>query len=381
MWATVAVVTLLNLLSTILYILSSFGNAIFLQLGWQICAAASHLVCSGEVAEAVFYISLSSAVSAPLQVYSLWSSINWPIAFHLTLAQLCGGFVGMSLLFIVTSVWMVRSLGILFGFVAVQYILKESSSIASKKLLDLPPSFPPESSIEVQTENALVEQTNLEIAAASDSSSRPLAVATPTNSSTSHWTAHPLTVWAVGLSAGLLGGLFGTPGPPLMLYVTKSTLTKDQVRGTVAVSYTFLTIERLLMMLLLPNSPIDLLTLRSLFAFIGIVVSSLTGGFIGRALNKHVDEVLFRRIIMAILSFGSVTMMTSGLPLMPRLLAYVLLMTLYILIGYLFYAYHIHKGSRVVSSTTPTLWNLLQLTRERGTRVSLSYEYFEDEKS
>jgi uncharacterized membrane protein YfcA len=370
MWGTLAVVALLNLLSTILYILSSFGNAILLQLGWQICAALDHLVCSGEVAEAVFYISLSSAVSAPLQVYSMWSSINWTIALHLTLSQLCGGFVGMSLLFVVTSVWMVRSLGVLFGFVAIQYIFKESLSVASKRLIALPPPAPL-SPLETCNE---IHLAHLEIAVATDDPSPAPALVIAPHPSRTHWTTHPLVVWLVGLSAGLLGGLFGTPGPPLMLYVTKSTMTKDEVRGTLAVSYTFLTAERLLMMLLLPNSPIDLITLRSFFAFIGIVLTSLAGRSIGQALNKHVDEILFRRIIMAILSFGSVTMMTSGLPLLPRLVAYVLLMALYGLVGYLVYAYNLQRAVSVSSSPSAPLWKVLRQISGR----ELSYEPFEE---
>ena len=85
MFVVIIVICLINLLSTVLYIISSFGNAILIQLSWQICGKINSLICSGNVVDAVFYISISTGISAPLQVYSMWSSINWPIAINLTI--------------------------------------------------------------------------------------------------------------------------------------------------------------------------------------------------------------------------------------------------------------------------------------------------------
>jgi uncharacterized membrane protein YfcA len=407
MWATIVVITALNLLSTILYILSSFGNAIFLQLGWQICATCNTLICSGEVSEAVFYISLSSLISAPMQVYSMWSSINWKIATQLTMAQLIGGYVGISLLFIVRSVWMVRSLGILFALVAIQYILKEASSIVSQKFAlalekgnrtenalpgnDLPTPMqqkaPQKQGAEESSLNPLQDLESIPLSfSALEIECDPLPKhPSPSPPSSPTLVAHPeiwntLTVWGVGLSAGLLGGLFGTPGPPLMIYVTRSSMKKDEVRGTIAVSYVFLTTERLLMMTLLPNSPIDLFTLSSLYAFLGILCSSLAGRTIGNFLSRYVDEDLFRRIIMGLLCFGSINMMTSGVSLFLRLPVYVLLLAFYGLIGYLAYSYDIHRHTQATSNGAdvaglhPSIWKYYQVMsaskqrKERGDR-------------
>lgn len=394
MWETVLVITLLNLLSTILYILSSFGNAIFLQLGWQICATCNMIICSGQVSEAVFYISISSLISSPLQVYSMWKSINWPIAINLTISQLCGGFIGISLLFIVTSVWMVRCLGILFGFVAIQYILKECVEIVKKRIKAISPPPPVSADLEEkhvcndipedQKDNVTVSPfstiTSSQESKGLSTSSVPTDVIPQQQSSRSNsrlTLRSGLLVWAVGLSAGLLGGLFGTPGPPLMIYVTRSSMTKDEVRGTIAVSYVFLTIERLLMISLLPNSTVHVFSTSSLYAVIGIFCSSITGRYIGNFLSKYVDEVLFRRIIMGILSFGSITMMTSGIDLIYRLVAYVVIMSFYGLIGYLTYLYQMRK-SAADHDTSPSLWKyyrIMSKSQQLGHLPSSSSQY------
>jgi uncharacterized membrane protein YfcA len=412
MWATIVVITALNLFSTILYILSSFGNAIFLQLGWQICATCNDLICSGAVAEAVFYISLSTLTSAPLQVYSMWSSINWKMATHLTMAQLVGGYVGITLLFIVKSVWMVRSLGILFSIVAIQYILKEASAIAAQKFAvsiekgnriesalrnDDLPATPVPSVLPQQPEQGGDENLNplqeMEIIPSSFSALEiecdPLPII-PNQQSSSSAPSSPtlvarpeiwntLTIWGVGLSSGLLGGLFGTPGPPLMIYVTRSSMKKDEVRGTIAVSNVFLTTERLIMMTLLPNSSIDLFTSSSLYAFLGILLSSLAGRVIGDLLSRYVDETLFRRIIIALLCFGSANMMTSGVFFLLRLVVYVLIFALYGLIGYLAYLHDTHSHVQVatagadIAGLPPSLWKYYQVMsasdqRRRGSQ-------------
>lgn len=379
MLETVVVVTLLNFLSTILYILSSFGDAIFFQLGWQICTACTSDVCSGEVYEAVLYISIALAISAPLQVYSMWKYINWPIAINLTLSQLIGGYLGILLLLFGTSVWMVRSLGIFFALVTVQYIFQESKGIAKKRkeeILAVDASLKqqeseyttgegPEGDSSNNRDLTLVSLDSIESPETSPSPSSPTSdiahISDLTNPPTPTTTVsgpritlrYLLFIWGVGLSAGLLGGLFATSGPILMIYVTRSSMTKDEVRGTIAVPNVFLTLLRVVMISLLPNSPFNIFTNFALFVIIGIVCSSITGRYVGDFFNKFVDDVLFRRLIMGILGFGSIPMMTSGVSLIFRVVACVVIMFLYVALAFITYHYYGRISSPQLSIHEP----------------------------
>lgn len=371
MWLTILVVCLFNLLSTALYIISSFGNAILMQLCWQICSTGNKSICSGNIAEAVFYISISTGISAPIQLYTLWNSINWPIAINLTLSQLVGGFIGTSLLFIVQSVWMVRSLGIFFSLLAVQYIVKEAQLLGQSKFEhdnniisvvvvqnkndnknnnNMNMNEDDEELVSTNNEIIAISPTAHSISISSSSSSSIISTTTTTTlntttnitSSISYYFNKEIIIkytiiWSVGLCAGLLGGLFGTPGPPLMLYVTRSSMSKNEVRATLAVSYTFGTYERLIMMSLSSNSPINFVSMNTLYSFIGILFTCLIGRVIGEYLGKYVNENIFRRIIMGILIFGSTTMITSGISLNYQLIAYLIFTIIYCLIGFIVY--------------------------------------------
>ena len=118
-----------------------------------------------------------------------------------------------------------------------------------------------------------------------------------------------------------------------MIYVTKSSMLKNEVRGTLAVSYSFGTYERLLMMFFSSNSPINFLTYQTLYSFIGIVITCLIGRLIGEIIGKYVNESIFRRIIMGILIFGSTIMMTSGISIEYQLITYFIITLFYCLIG------------------------------------------------
>lgn len=367
MWYTILVVCLINLLSTSLYIISSFGNAILMELVWQICSKCSQLVCSGNIPQIVFYISISTGISAPLQLYYLNKYINWNIAIQLTISQLLGGYIGITLLFIIKSIWMVRCLGIFFSLLSIEYIIKEGQLIGKlkkKKIIN--------QDIEI-IDNKIDDKNNKNEEDVMVIESINPSIITPSINTTTNTIPNTntllslsrnfnsfyitkttfikyLTIWGVGLCAGLLGGLFGTPGPPLMLYVTRSSLSKNEIRATLAVSYTSATYERLLMMLLSSNSPIHFISYNSLYSFLGILVTCLIGRYIGEYLGKYVDESIFRRIIMGILIFGSTTMMTSGITLEYQLMFCLIFAIFYIVIGSIVYYMTIHNITLSLSS-------------------------------
>ena len=109
-----AVVAVLNLSAVVLYAITSFGNGIVYNSGWQLCYRLESSICSGNLAEAVVHVSVATVLLVPMQAYILRAHINWKLVGHLALTQQIGIYLGMRILFQFTSVWLQRSMGAVF---------------------------------------------------------------------------------------------------------------------------------------------------------------------------------------------------------------------------------------------------------------------------
>lgn len=114
-------------------VLSGFGTGILVNLGWQLCYSVNSHVCNGSLLEAVIYITITTFMTNPVQLYFLWNDVNWPLTGHLTASQLVGGLFGMALLLYVKSVWVARAMGIFFFGVATQSITKVVSEVVKRR--------------------------------------------------------------------------------------------------------------------------------------------------------------------------------------------------------------------------------------------------------
>jgi uncharacterized membrane protein YfcA len=368
--ATAAVVVVICFVSTLLYVLSSFGNAILFHLLWQVCAAGDSNVCSGNVAEAVLYITISTLCSTAIQTYLCRSYINWPLAVQIALGQILGGLFGTLLLFTVTSVWIVRSLGLFFVLIAIQSIIREANlavaadinrqdaAVAQEEEETVNPMQtslqhkPSEDAISLhvleEANSSVVVSPMMELCLRVESPNQcdkyvsfpnaarveDMEISPTVNDETcadgvtdvvtatvdhvsegsykvNTWERRA-TVWAVGVSAGFLGGLFGTGGPPLMMFVTHVKLPKNISRGTLSVGFCAISLERLFLFLVYPPSGLKVHSPDKVFMYFLIILATLSSIYLGEKIVKYVSDVHFRRLIMCILSTGSIMMSTSG---------------------------------------------------------------------
>jgi uncharacterized membrane protein YfcA len=456
--SSIFVVGIIMATCSYLYAISSFGNAILFHLAWQMCASGSATkVCSGEVSEAVLYLTVSMLLMPPQQIYSLWAQINWPLALHLTMTHLVGGFIGSVLLFTVTSVWVVRVLGIIFLLVAVQSMVKEShlmsletyskmqqngkevdpaaitqpdanrgienieselkvgfqredrvnvddksvqnpmynnhtaaapsndsiSPITSEIVSGISPRADLEEAVEDITDaealptsfayvNLSTTQSPLQAEGTGNQDVMDLAANTSapfnyknlsTSSTASIWahlvhvftTAKPghfamlskrsyYIVWTAGVVAGLLGGMFGTAGPALMVFVTYARLGKDETRGTFAIGYMAINLERCVMILAYPND-IDVFSPDMGAMSVSIIAGTLLGLYVGEKTVVYISESAFRRIVLCILSIGSALMMTTGANVGTQVGIVVAVVVFFVLLGYVAYQFYMARLS------------------------------------
>lgn len=361
--ATTLVIVVITFVSAYLYVISSFGNAILFHLLWQVCATGDSDICSGNIAEVVLYITISTVCSTTIQTYLCRRYINWPLAWRLAIGQLVGGFFGTLLLFTVTSVWIVRSLGLFFLLVAFQSILREAKLAVdadiAKQMVDtinyeVKETFNPlQGSIVPNLPRDLIasKSVNLEEAAVSTVVYPMIATqAHPISSSSTTSTVndvYEIDTWhretfvlAVGTAAGFLGGLFGTGGPPLMLFVTYVRLPKNVSRGTLSLGFCAISFERLLLFFLFPPSGLNVYSDDKVLMYDFIIIATLSSIYLGNVTVKYVSEAHFRRLIMCILSTGSVMMMTSGISIVVQVSLFTASLVLLGSLGFCAYKYY-----------------------------------------
>jgi uncharacterized membrane protein YfcA len=103
-----------------------------------------------------------------------------------------------------------------------------------------------------------------------------------------------------GLTGGVLGGLFGTSGPPLILYFRLAGVDKGAFRGNLMAIFLLITMVRL------PSYGVaGLITLDRAVAAALVTPALVLGGLVGDRIHLKVREVTFQRLVaVALLLIG-----------------------------------------------------------------------------
>jgi uncharacterized membrane protein YfcA len=105
---------------------------------------------------------------------------------------------------------------------------------------------------------------------------------------------------AVGLFSGVLAGLFGTGGPPLILYFRLSGANKAAFRGNLMAIFLLTTAVRL------PAYALEgLITVPRLRSALVLLPAALLGGWLGHRVHLEISEVRFRQwVSVALCAIG-----------------------------------------------------------------------------
>jgi len=116
------------------------------------------------------------------------------------------------------------------------------------------------------------------------------------------WTAPP-----VGLLSGILTGLFGTGGPPLIFYYQLSGVEKRVFRGNLMAIFMLMTLVRV------PSyAAFDLITWPRIWSSVAVFPAVLLGAVIGYHVHLSLDENAFRRLVsIALVIIGVVLLLRS----------------------------------------------------------------------
>jgi uncharacterized membrane protein YfcA len=117
------------------------------------------------------------------------------------------------------------------------------------------------------------------------------------------WVAPP-----VGLLSGLLTGLFGTGGPPLVLYYQLGGADKAAFRGHLMAIFLLMTLVRV------PSyAAFGLITAPRLISAACVMPAVLAGAALGNRIHLELDEASFRRLVsLALLVIGLLLLTPAG---------------------------------------------------------------------
>ncbi len=110
-----------------------------------------------------------------------------------------------------------------------------------------------------------------------------------------------------GALSGLLGGLFGTAGPPIVVFLENQLKNKDVVRATLLAYFLAIDILRLI-----PYTISKLMTPQVFEISIAMFPASLLGAYFGKKFHAKVSEEAFRFAVGALLLITGVLLALGG---------------------------------------------------------------------
>ena len=105
------------------------------------------------------------------------------------------------------------------------------------------------------------------------------------------WTGVP-----VGVVSGVLAGLFGTGGPPLILYYQLAGAEKERFRGHLMAIFATISVVRLP-----AYAVLGLITLPRLVSGGAILPAALLGAWLGHRIHLGLSELRFRQLVSVML--------------------------------------------------------------------------------
>ena len=130
-----------------------------------------------------------------------------------------------------------------------------------------------------------------------------LFVRAPRGREMASWISAP-----VGVLSGILTGLFGTGGPPLILYYQLSGADKAAFRGHLMAIFLLMTTVRV------PSYAVfGLITAPRLWSALAVMPAVFIGALIGNSIHLRIEESTFRRLVSAaLLIIGLLLLFPAG---------------------------------------------------------------------
>lgn len=287
---------------------TGFGDAIVLYVILSFVGSTARAADTSELNEIIFLLTVGGIGSLGIQTWMLWDKINWELSLWLVVPTVTCCMIGMTMLEHLEdyALDLKHFLGLIFLSAALFKVRAEVNLIvdnAEESSSGRPPH-------EVATLKGPLETTE-----------------------TTFWTI------MAAASSGALAGVYGTPSPPLMVWISSYNVPKDEWRAVNAVVWTIVNLFRLFHIVVLQSEYEyrDIAEVGSVLLLVGAV-----GAMVGAEASKWIGEYAFRIFIIVLLIFGANTMIFAGKPMSEPLVGIVTTF-----LGVLFYSFYMIVISRM----------------------------------
>lgn len=319
---------IINTVSVICYAITSFGNGVLYQLGWHICYLIDSNVCDGSLDSVLIHVTLAHIFTFPAQIYLFRDRINWTLAILLTISQQFGLYFGLWLLFTYQSIWFFRGLAILFFLTAIDMIYKELiitintvDKSRNRNLMKIKGNNENDIDNINKVQIEMIETNNiyggndiveLGIGGKDNNEEKEDIKIEPHKFYVIDTSSKLMITLMAGLSSGISSGIFSVGGPSLMWFIAFVNLDSIECRATLAVCFFLENIGRLVYIFFFQDA-VAVWNEQFVIIFIVLTSSSLISLYIGNYLAYFVDQTTFRRILIFLLTSGSLLMAVNGL--------------------------------------------------------------------
>jgi uncharacterized membrane protein YfcA len=334
-WQLVVALGVISFLADFVYALLGFGPSICFQLGWQASFLAG--VGSGSLTDAGKFIAIQSMGMAILQSILQRNNADFRLACYLGVPSLILSFVGVRLLLVLDSIWLKRSLGLVFLLLSLKNAHKmwkqakqqqqqqqqqqqHSKGGAAAEDADLHAPLIDTSAPLIDTSAPLIDTSAplIDTSAPLIDASAPLIDASAAANEETEFGRFgwriKLVVIMTGGASGLMGGLYSVAGPPLMVMVASYNLDHMRWRGTSAVFRLFLALARVTAFgtAHIGRGGTSLYSWDDWPLYTVMIAASAAGVVLGNAAAPLVPVPIAKRSILALLMSASVLMLVSG---------------------------------------------------------------------
>lgn len=291
-------------LAEALYGMTTFGTAITFQVGWAISYMLG--VGDGEVAGAVVNLAVAELFMASVQAVHLRRHISWPLFCSCAPWYVSSVVLGSWLLLQIHNVWLKRALGFLLLLVA---LFRAGSMINCRRCGPGASRAHGERSPLLRLSVVPEEPGDVSLSSLEGALSSPQEARTTPPLASFSVQAIIAMVFTV---SGTLGGLYGVAGPPQMLFVLlyAEQLDRGVWRGTNAMLRAVYSAARFGF---LANAGSISFDAHAPWAEWGLMIGTgFAGLMVGNVLAPHINEELFRLLILLFLLCGGLLLSSSG---------------------------------------------------------------------
>lgn len=329
--ATCVATIIIVFIGTICFAITSFGGDIIFQIGWQLCFLINSTVCNGDLTSSLGIITLVEFIKYPIQVQQYYKYVNWNLTIKLSSAEVLGTITGLLILSRFGENGLLKC-GL--GVVMLLIVIWQISNLEKEDNYN---SLPTETS-HIDTEatsttyNPIergIQLSNLTNTYESrighvdiDSNDKNSDDSDDTHEKSKykfhlHSSGVNLVIFLAAYCAGILGGMYGTSGPPFMVLANMLIINKNEWIGSICISYLFENITRFIYLAIVEPSAFSVDSSESWsdvvgFAF-GTLIVTILGIALGNMIGFFVDIHLWRKMLVGLLIMGSVLMIYSGL--------------------------------------------------------------------